>query len=114
MNYNERLQKLNSEYAEISYDTKSSDEIKELHRICELALDLCEEMQMIPEIKWIPCSERLPEDGIYIVTCDFYGKNIISIMYFSSEKKEWTRDAQIFQVTAWMELPESYKENVDS
>ena len=78
--------------------------------------DLCEAVEMAIEAlkeqktgKWIPCSERLPEEGntTYLTTVDygefgggvgqrfFYGKNI-----------GWEDDA----VVAWMPLPDPYGE----
>ena len=65
-----------------------------------------------PEPHWIPCSERLPEkNGIYFVSYEdadtwllewFNGKWFV---YPSNPAREETET-----ITAWMPLPEPYKE----
>ena len=60
---------------------------------------------------WIPVTERLPEDGIdVLVTDDSGGYATIGIdcMFTRlSGKREWLASQR---VTAWMPLPEPYKE----
>lgn len=109
MNYQERLNELNSKYADNPHDAK------EIDRICELALDLCEEMQIIPEINWIPCSERLPNGDLnyhYVVTieCEESKLRYVSREMFTGK---WQNIPRARKVIAWMPLPETYKENVD-
>lgn len=57
--------------------------------------------------KWIPCSERLPEeDGKYLVSTDgTFGIDVIDIARF--ENDEWFKSCKII---AWQPLPEPYKE----
>lgn len=66
-----------------------------------------------PEQKWIPCSERLPEkDGRYQVTRYDYVANteFIDILWYE-ENLWWNRHSTgDYAVTAWMPLPEPYKE----
>lgn len=53
---------------------------------------------------WIPCSERLPEDGLYLVTTS---KGQVQAHVFShngNSEEYWMRCNK-----AWMELPEPYK-----
>lgn len=64
------------------------------------------------EPHWIPCSERTPEDGVYLVYAPEYRGG-------SSSSKEWHDDARfaickngkwnIEPVIAWMPLPKPYK-----
>lgn len=55
--------------------------------------------------KWIPCSERLPEDtGAYLVTCT---NGNTKVGHFSTFDNRWS-DAK---ATAWMPLPEPYRED---
>ena len=54
------------------------------------------------EPRWIPVSERLPEEGIYLVCTD--KGYIATIMYDRSMK--WLLRAKII---AWMPLPQPYK-----
>ena len=66
-----------------------------------------------PEPKWIPCSERLPEDGTWNIFSD--GKNISverykmdAIDHFFPQGRWFSLDEAI----AWMPLPEPYREEV--
>ena len=54
--------------------------------------------------RWIPCSERLPEDGLYLVTTS---KGQVQVHVFShngNSEEYWMRCNK-----AWMPLPEPYK-----
>ena len=70
-----------------------------------------------PEPQWIPCSERLPKkDGRYQVTRYDYVTNteFIDILWY--EKNLWwnRHSTGDYAVTAWMPLPEPWRENDDS
>ena len=57
-----------------------------------------------PQPNWIPCSERLPEEGTEVLTYnhdDDYAINHII------DGEEWFFDGAV----AWMPLPEPYKED---
>lgn len=62
-----------------------------------------------PEQRWIPCSERLPEEsGQYYVSggdkvwiCEF--------LIIPSFTRGWCNDALNPRVQAWMEKPEPYR-----
>ena len=63
--------------------------------------------------KWIPCSERLPEeDGDYLVTTKWIGSYSgdvyieTHVAYYRKKPKEW----DCVDIIAWMPLPEPYKE----
>lgn len=66
--------------------------------------------------KWIPVSERLPEDsGLTLVRVDFsmWDKkvNVPSLERYVNEEKAWFCDgAKLTNVTHWMPLPEAPKE----
>lgn len=63
--------------------------------------------------KWIPCSERLPEeDGIYLATLD--GEIVGEDKPFSGlaefENGKWIDDEEDYQcVLAWQPLPQPYQ-----
>lgn len=61
------------------------------------------------ESKWIPCSERLPEEeGFYLVTMDgeICGVDHLFTTTCGFECGEWDEG----RVFAWMPLPEPYSE----
>ena len=66
--------------------------------------------------KWIPCSERLPEEHKEVLTCSLGG--FIEIQsyedgcggYWENQKGDWS---DICEVVAWMPLPEPYKQEVE-
>ena len=65
-----------------------------------------------PEQKWIPCSERLPEEsGRYLVSVlDGIGKRT-TVAPYQPRYKAWTMTGRMayWKVIAWMPLPESYR-----
>jgi hypothetical protein len=63
---------------------------------------------VIPKTEWIPVSERLPEG--YCLFCDIDGDVYYGHIY---DKKWWAegQNDRIKNVTAWMPLPEPYKES---
>ena len=74
-----------------------------------------------PELKWIPCSERLPEDGTYIVYAPDYTGGSSSakechngIMFSKIKNGKWSIEHGYHKrpncVWAWMPLPEPYQE----
>ena len=60
-----------------------------------------------PEQRWIPCSERLPEEmGTYMTTID-YGEHglVTGQRYYYGRGLKWNDEC----VIAWMPLPNPYK-----
>lgn len=74
--------------------------------------DAVEAINGVPSAKqWIPCSERLPKKGRYLVTGkknrDWYESDkIVTSAFYDGEF--WTDNGDI-QAEAWMPLPEPYK-----
>ena len=60
-----------------------------------------------PEPHWISCSERLPEDKKYVLVTD-YGETDIG-RRFGGRWLDYYGD-KLKDVTAWMPLPEPYRE----
>ena len=116
------------------------DAIKAIYKSTEeftgfLAMEMYTEEDAINAIKsvpsasqWIPCSERLPSDGKYLCTIDYYGELIDICSYahnlhevdkyaFSETGGGWYNCDSEYgyyereNVTAWMPLPTPYKED---
>lgn len=69
------------------------------------------------EPRWIPCSERPPEeDGRYLVTRYDYVTEFSFVDILWYEKRTWwnRRIVGDFAVKAWMSLPEPYKEGSEA
>ena len=61
-----------------------------------------------PEQRWIPCSERLPEPRIDVWCNSDMGQ---MVGYYEENVETWYgRDYLELMVTAWMPLPEPYRE----
>lgn len=57
---------------------------------------------------WIPVEERLPEEsGFYFVTADFGEQVSTANCHFDKKIEKWW--ATMYEVIAWMPLPEPYK-----
>lgn len=89
-----------------------------IHIICEMAKLYLDGVKPTVEPKksrgeWIPCSERLPEeDGKYMVCwCGDWGVDICFADYSKCGKYWYSRYGSEYRgITAWMPLPEPYKE----
>ena len=78
-------------------------------------------IKALEQTRWIPCAERLPEDGdTYLVTIEYKGEVIgVDAASYSPVDgyidKHWETfndwkedDDSCYHVTAWMPLPEGY------
>lgn len=62
--------------------------------------------------KWIPVSERLPEKGSFALVTDF---GDVEEAYYDSDGHWWqVWGDRLKNVTAWMPLPEPYREEADN
>lgn len=72
-------------------------------------------------MRWIPCSERLPEDVEIgeeyptVIFCTIDETYCGFLEYTEHGRTWWNADAEyeVDEVIAWMPLPEPYKENND-
>ena len=74
---------------------------------------------------WIPCSERLPEDGVYLVYApDYQGGSSSSkewhdgVMFAKRKNGKWSVEHGYYSrpncVKAWMPLPKPYEVEKDA
>lgn len=60
--------------------------------------------------RWIPCSERLPEESLNsVIGWDEYRKRCVFIQHVQGKFQNMGTDDS-FDITAWRPLPEPYKE----
>lgn len=70
----------------------------------QIAIEATEKQPKVGE--WIPCSERLPEENIPVITCDKNGWISVNINSPYVGKKN---DFECGYYVAWMPLPEPYR-----
>ena len=78
----------------------------------EMAIKALDKDINVPS-KWSPVSERLPEkDGIYLVSGGgrVWGAQCLTFGCF----RGWSNDARNPAISAWMPLPEPYKEGEEN
>ena len=67
---------------------------------------------VMPFPKWIPVTERLPEKGSFALVTDF---GEVEEAYYDSDGHWWqVWGDRLKNVTAWMPLPEPYREEADN
>ena len=103
--------------------SESMDEIRALPSVTPIhkdrtVQDFVDKCRECGKQRWIPCSERLPnESGKY--WCTFSGTNLMGIDFYTTESyaKKWFDEPEEYigweskNVSAWMPLPEPYKES---
>ena len=82
------------------------------YEVCQITLEAMDSiMSMITE-KWIPCSERLPEENQICIVTDETRQNTYEYKFCKQtydEEQGWTYLKH--RIIAWMPLPEPYKED---
>jgi len=81
--------------------------------------DICAMPTIKPQLRWIPCSKRLPKIGKDVLVCyDFKGYRSVSIEWYCGDGKFHGYDDEYLtpkgrkcrKAIAWMPLPEPYAE----
>ena len=91
-------------------DVKTNEIIEQIDR----------ELTINPELHWIPCSERLPNDKDYRECMEcldgavwyFTENGAMGLGYYYESTKEWATTDDLKtdgKVVAWMSLPEPWK-----
>ena len=99
---------------------------KYLYNQCNLTVGLA--AALMPEIeaasKWIPCSERMPESRAVVIFTVNRGYPFVCVGYRINSERDGLKLQRWFcklsklnfsnyDVTAWMPMPEAYKEDDD-
>ena len=80
--------------------------------------DIAKALEQLPSADvppWIPCSERLPEEGepFEVLCCDVHGNQLIAYPFSSEEANTGycaeSEGCYLYDCIAWMPLPEPYK-----
>ena len=90
----------------------TDEEIQKMQDIEQAQLYKAYERGKADALRWIPCSERLPEEsGTYTVTAYDGATNRVTYAKYQKRLKRWelTGARAYWRVVAWMPLPESYR-----
>ena len=110
---------LNTHYIPLLYEGRKRKAKTVIYALIELnaykQLGTLEEVrEAVEKHKWIPCSERLPEEsGKYEVTALDAGRLIVTQVKWQPKLKSWnlTGAMAYWKITAWKPLPEPYRPN---
>ena len=75
----------------------------------QLAEWLKELKKLREKAKWIPCSERLPEDNTDVIVC-FYSGIVTEMRYWGNGIFQGIYERTAETIAAWMPLLEPYRE----
>ena len=91
----------------------TDEEIQKMQDIEQVQLDKAYEMGKADAIRWIPCSERLPEHGGRYLISVLDGINRrTTVAPYLPRCKAWAMNGRMayWKVIAWLPLPEPYRE----
>lgn len=71
--------------------------------------ELAEEVGELGNPRWIPCSERLPENAMNVIA-QFSSGTVTELRYAGNGIFEGIYEYSTRVIIAWMPLPEPYKE----
>ena len=70
--------------------------------------ELAEEIGELAKPKWIPCSEKMPEDNTNVIVC-FYSGTVTEMRYWGNGIFQGIYEHTAKTIVAWMPLPKPYK-----
>lgn len=93
----------------------AAEALEDIEALNAINLDLASENEdlvgRIGKLRWIPITERLPDNsGRYLVN---YSSGYIAMAYYYESVSKWG-STTIERIVAWQSLPEPYKAESDS
>ena len=88
-----------------SAQSYTDEEIQKMQDIEQAQLDKAYEMGKADAMRWIPCGERLPENGYFLWSAK--GGEVQKDFYWDGHWEQAEKYG--YEVIAWMPLPEPYK-----
>lgn len=82
---------------------------EELYKAHQEGYEECKEDFNLENNGWIPCNERLPEDGTRVIACFKHGL-VTELKYKSAGIFEGINEYVAEVIDAWQPLPEPYRE----
>ena len=90
-------------------ELQSHPEFRRKHADIDL-YGIKEYIRQIPTAQqWIPCSDRLPEEGKDVLCCFYNGEHYRIIVSHRTDFNFWSGVGRTGDLIAWMPLPECYK-----
>ena len=82
---------------------------------CESEEEQRATLERIRSKRWVPCSERLPENEDNVLCCTATKKGLRNVVigYYILDKGCWACAMNSSNVIAWTPLPEPYKEEAE-
>lgn len=74
--------------------------------------ELAEEIGELAKLKWIPCSEKMPEDNTDVIVC-FYSGTVTEMRYWGNGIFQGIYEHTAKTIVSWMPLPKPYKEKTE-
>ena len=90
----------------LDMETHNSISKKMIISVCKWLVEIAE--KAVSSYRWIPVSERLPEESGYYITSSEYN-GVGEDFYYDGHF--WNADKNAYEVIAWMPKPEHYKPN---